>query len=243
MHLQTIVTASLLLLTLAACGKSAPSPPDEQGPNPTLETVAGESSVSPPATPTPASAERTSPLGEPATSPLETPSSATEKAVADAKEHLARELSIAPDGIEAVAIEPVEWPDASLGCPQPGKAYAQVVTPGYRIVLEVDGKQYELHTDRTAGSIRICERQLERGPAAAVAYLADQLEVPAEEVEVLSVESYEWPDASLGCPEPGKSYAQVITPGYRVILSARGEEYEVRTDKEGKLIALCDQTP
>lgn len=59
---------------------------------------------------------------------------------------LAAKLSIAPDAITVKAVERIEWPDASLGCPQPGMMYAQVITPGYRIVLEVDGKSYEYHT-------------------------------------------------------------------------------------------------
>ena len=32
-----------------------------------------------------------------------------------------------------------------------------------------------------------------------------------------------WPDASLGCPEPGMMYAQVLTPGILVVLSYGGE--------------------
>jgi hypothetical protein len=68
---------------------------------------------------------------------------------------LATELGIAPAAITVQVIEPVEWPDASLGCPQPDMMYAQVVTPGYRIVLEVDGKSYEYHTG--GGGIVRCE--------------------------------------------------------------------------------------
>ena len=41
----------------------------------------------------------------------------------------------------------MEWSDASLGRPQPGMMYAQVITPGYLVVLEADGQQYTYHTD------------------------------------------------------------------------------------------------
>ena len=37
------------------------------------------------------------------------------------------------------------WPDASLGCPQPGMQYAQVQTDGSQILLEVDGVVYAYH--------------------------------------------------------------------------------------------------
>ena len=57
-----------------------------------------------------------------------------------------RQLGIAATTITVRSVEAVDWPDASLACPQPGMMYAQVITPGYRIVLEVDGKSYEYHT-------------------------------------------------------------------------------------------------
>jgi len=64
-----------------------------------------------------------------------------------AKEDLARRLDLSPEAIKVVSVEAVEWPDTSLGCPKPGMMYAQVITPGYRVVLEVKGETYEYHTD------------------------------------------------------------------------------------------------
>src|SRR5260370_42682892 len=36
-----------------------------------------------------------------------------------------------------------KFSDASLGCPQPGQTYAQVKTPGYRILIAVNGTVYD----------------------------------------------------------------------------------------------------
>ncbi len=72
----------------------------------------------------------------------------------------------------------------------------------------------------------------------AVRELADRLDVDPAKIEVLSVEPVEWPDSSLGCPEPGKSYAQVITPGYWLALRAEGTIYFYHTD-QGELVVLC----
>ena len=58
--------------------------------------------------------------------------------------------------IRVIELEEVEWPDASLGCPQSDGVSAQVVTPGYRIVVEVDGEEIEIHTDRNGNAV-ICE--------------------------------------------------------------------------------------
>jgi hypothetical protein len=70
-----------------------------------------------------------------------------------AKEDLAQRLSLAPDDIRLVAVEPVDWSDTSLGCPQPGMMYAQVITPGFRVVLEAEGERYQYHTDRDRGIV------------------------------------------------------------------------------------------
>lgn len=240
MKTRSIIALSLLMLTLAACSVIATPTPEAETSTPPPASPVGESPIPPPATPTPSPPEQTSPLPEPGSSPVETPPAAIDQVLPAAKDHLAQELGLAVDEVEATSIEAVEWPDASLGCPQPGEAYAQVITPGYRVILEVNGKEYEVHTDRSGRAIVICERELEKGAAAGVTYLADELGVPADEIEVLSVEKYEWPDTSLGCPEPGKAYAQVITPGYRIMLQAQGETYEVHTDEVGKIVVLCD---
>lgn len=46
--------------------------------------------------------------------------------------------------------EPVTWGDTSLGHPQPGQEYAEVLTPGYRILLSAGGRTLEYHTGGTA---------------------------------------------------------------------------------------------
>ena len=48
-----------------------------------------------------------------------------------------------------------EWGDSSLGCPQPGSFYAQVITPGYLIVVAGGAKRLEYHTD-TRGRAVMC---------------------------------------------------------------------------------------
>ena len=64
-------------------------------------------------------------------------------------EALSKNLGVVADKINVISAEAVEWPDACLGVIQEGISCAQVVTPGYKIVLEVNGKQVEYHTDET----------------------------------------------------------------------------------------------
>jgi hypothetical protein len=76
------------------------------------------------------------------------------------------------------------------------------------------------------------------------AFLAGRLEVDASQVIVNSVEGLEWPSGALGCPQPGQMYIQVITPGYRVVLSVGGDTYEVHTDARLEpAMVLCTSNP
>ncbi len=75
----------------------------------------------------------------------------------EARRDTARRAGVAPSAVAVVKVEPVEWRDASLGCPEPGKVYAQVVTPGYRFVLRAGGKSYEYHSDRRSRVV-FCDR-------------------------------------------------------------------------------------
>ena len=52
----------------------------------------------------------------------------------------------APDAdITVVSVEEVEWPDGSIGCPQPGMSYTQAIVNGTKIVLEYNGITYDYH--------------------------------------------------------------------------------------------------
>lgn len=80
--------------------------------------------------------------------------------------------------------------------------------------------------------------------AAAVNNLIRHFNLTEEVIEVESVQAVEWADASLGCPLPGESYAQVITPGYLITLEALDITYTYHTDT-GDRVVLCseDGTP
>ncbi|MBE0431386.1 MAG: hypothetical protein IBX67_06135 [Dehalococcoidia bacterium] len=71
-----------------------------------------------------------------------------ESPVEQAKEDLAGRKGIDKGEIEVVKVEAVNWPDTSLGCPQPDMMYAQVITPGFRILLSYAGETYVYHSDR-----------------------------------------------------------------------------------------------
>jgi len=59
---------------------------------------------------------------------------------------LATRLDAAPDSIEVLTAVLVTWPDASLGCPEPDRVYATVLTDGSVIELGIDGLVYRYHS-------------------------------------------------------------------------------------------------
>ena len=66
-------------------------------------------------------------------------------------------LAIPYAGHALITFEPVEWPDAGLGCPKPVRMHAQVITPGFRLVFEYQGQRYGYHTDRDGSTVAECE--------------------------------------------------------------------------------------
>ena len=74
--------------------------------------------------------------------------------------------------------------------------------------------------------------------AAAIGDLAGRLDVPEEEVEVQEATRVTWPDACLGVPQPDEACAQVLTDGFRIILSVEGTAYEYHSNLDTTIRAL-----
>jgi hypothetical protein len=61
--------------------------------------------------------------------------------------------------------------------------------------------------------------------------LAERLGVGAAEIKEQSVEDADFPDMALGAAGKGEMSGQMITPGWRIRLSANGESFEYRANK------------
>lgn len=75
-------------------------------------------------------------------------------AVLAAEEELSLETDISVNEIEIVSYEHVEWPNACLGFAEPGEMCAQVITPGWLIILRAEGEHFEFHTDEDGSDLR-----------------------------------------------------------------------------------------
>ena len=83
-------------------------------------------------------------------------------AVAD----LASRVGVADSEVEVATAVIVVWPDAALGCPEPGMAYIQVLQEGALIELDVDGSIHRYHAGGTRTPF-LCQQVLKEAPPTA----------------------------------------------------------------------------
>jgi hypothetical protein len=68
--------------------------------------------------------------------------------------------------------------------------------------------------------------------------------VIGQTVTLNNLQNWQWmeqvfPDASLGCPQPDTSYAQVLTRGYQFNIQYQGQNYDYRVSDDGSSVILC----
>jgi len=72
--------------------------------------------------------------------------------------------------------------------------------------------------------------------------LGSKLGIDISEVTLVSIEETVWRDSSLGCPQPGMNYLQVLTDGYNITLSANGETFSYHSKGTSAFI-YCNTKP
>ena len=69
-------------------------------------------------------------------------------AVENARKDLANRLNIDPADVKQSSVEDSDFPDMSLGAAEDGEMSGQMITSGWRIRLEAQGKTYEYRADK-----------------------------------------------------------------------------------------------
>lgn len=77
----------------------------------------------------------------------------------------------------------------------------------------------------------------------AIAQVAAQTGIQPNKLSLQRAEETEWPDGSLGCPSPGAAYIQVVTPGYKVVLTDGIRTYDIHASRQGKVVWCDNGTP
>ncbi len=156
---------------------------------------------------------------------------------------LSKELGIPESEITVDTVRAVEWRDTSIGCPQPGMAYGQVITPGHKITLRVDGKNHVVN--EANGRAFICKTQkgaetptgkvsLVWGQQAFIARkdLAEKLGVEERAIIIAGASETTFTDSSLGCPDPDVNYEVGDRDGFVLRLRHGSRNYTYHTDME-----------
>ncbi len=151
---RSLAAVGVTLVAAFAMSKLIGTTPSVEAPGPPAGRPGDMEATSMPEAPEPATDRPDAAGSEAASPPGSEPFVQQPAPVRLAVERFAAEIGQPPESIELLGVEPVTWPDASLGCPQPGKMYAQVLTEGYRVELEAEGELAEYHTDRDQQVIR-----------------------------------------------------------------------------------------
>jgi hypothetical protein len=88
------------------------------------------------------------------TEPAVIPPGGAPEAVNEVLQMVSRVEGVPVENIQLVTFEAREWPDGCLGLPEPEEMCIQVITPGYVVILEINGDQFEYRTDETGSIIR-----------------------------------------------------------------------------------------
>ena len=122
---------------------------------------------------------------------------------------LAKNLAIAGSDVKLVSSAAVVWPDGCLGVALEGIMCSQIVTPGYLIVLEAAGRQYEYHTNEDASTIMPATLAMDWKQQGGIAGFCKSMTI------YLSGEVY-----GLNCNPGGDSRTAVLTAAQRTQLYA-----------------------
>ncbi len=166
-----------------------------------------------------------------------------DKAIAEARQLVARQGGVEAKSLEVELAVAATWPDTALGCPEKDQMYAQVLTDGFRVVLR-DGSSRRFDVRVTRGRAVLCGphandrvavadiRLADRIQRLAKADLARRLEVPLQAVSVDFVRPKTWPDERLGCTGGSPAPEPKEIPGFELRLSHAGRQFSYHADHE-----------
>ncbi len=168
-----------------------------------------------------------------------TPTTETELTPAEqaAVSRLSSTFNLSPDQVSILSTEAVSWPDGCLGIQRPGMMCTEAIVPGYKIVLQAGGEQYEFRTNESGSQVvQVSGAPLGLMEEAITAQLASNLGLDVDEIVVLSSKEVEFPDSCLGVAVQDEMCAQVVTAGKIIVLKANGLDFEYHISADGSRV-------
>jgi len=143
-------------------------------------------------------------------------------------------LNLPPGQITVVSAEAVEWPDGCLGVQKPGVMCIQAIVPGYKIILEANGEQYEFHTDEDGSVVvQVADEVFGSVEELVINQLASNLGLDESDISIISNADIEFSDACLGVAMHNVVCAEVVTPGKIIVLEADAVQYDYHVSNDG----------
>jgi len=152
-----------------------------------------------------------------------------------ARQLVGQTLGVPAQAVQVVSSTPREFPDTSLDCPAPDLAYAQVLTPGHVVIVETEGRRFDVRVAGASG--RICHRRKGSpsapppGPlpaqaaAAAREDLARRLAVDVAEIQVMNLRKLTAGEVVPGCGPVCGPEAGYCGYGIRLLLDGQVFDY------------------
>jgi len=170
--------------------------------------------------------------GDPAPPPVASPMTPE----ARARAAVAQRLEIPVAEVVIISIAARDFADSSLDCPEPDMAYQQVITPGHQVIVEADGRRFDV---RVAGAAaKICHRRKGRAPpqpsasrasvtelaSIARADLASRLPASMADITIMGVRALRNGDELSGCQIDCNADGQIC--GYAIGLLHDSRRYD-----------------
>jgi hypothetical protein len=76
----------------------------------------------------------------------------------------ARRFAVSENEVVLVGAERMTWSDGSLGCPEPGRKYTQMLVPGFRLTARTSAGQMLYHTDSRGTLVNCARGHFQAGP-------------------------------------------------------------------------------
>jgi hypothetical protein len=170
---------------------------------------------------------------------------AQEQAEQRAREAVAQRLKIATEDIAVTQVEARTWSDSSMGCAKPGTAALTVITEGYAVSLQAQGRDYRVHV--SGNNVAVCDKAValrRETPAAPRARgldvmierarqdLAQRLGVDAATIRIAGMTPRRWTESTSGCEIPQAASSAQPVDGFDLALRHSGRIYTYRTDRQ-----------
>jgi len=151
---------------------------------------------------------------------------------------LSQVLNLPSSQIVLISTEAMEWPDGCLGVHRIDVMCTQAIVPGYKIVLEANGRTYEVHTNEAGTTVVVVPDVANTGPLEEIVIkqLASNLGLKEDAISVVSTSDVEFSDSCLGVAMQDVLCAQVITPGKIIVLESEGVQYTYHVSEDASLV-------